>query len=259
MPPSTAVAASVAEQQSTLPPPGFSFIIDITRFNQYSRLLAASGFVHRVYFRTGIKGTPTASEINFVETQWIRAQQQDFYPQVLDYFSSSNAKRSHAPPITRQLNLFLDENGLIRAKGRFDLESLLILLPQHSRFTDLLVLDYHECLRHIGVGGTLAAIRQRFWIPSVRSVARRLLHKCSTCKRVTGRPYRLPTPSELPQFRLETSNPPFSNIGIDFTGHFLVKDYHGNHRKVYICLFTCLTTRAISLELVEDLTTISFL
>ena len=123
----------------------------------------------------------------------------------------------------------------------------------------MLVLDSHERLHHIGVGGTIVAIRQRFWIPSVRSVARRLLHKCSTCKRVTGRPYLLPTPSELPQFRLDTSNPPFSNIGIDFTGHLLVKDYHNNHCKVYICLFTCLTTRAISLELVEDLTTLSFL
>ena len=112
-PPSATVAPSIAEQQITLPHTGFSSIIDITRFNQYSRLLAASGFVHRFCFRTGIKGTPTASEIKFIETQWIRAQQQDFYPQVLDYFSSRNANRSHAPPIIRQLNLFLDDNGLI--------------------------------------------------------------------------------------------------------------------------------------------------
>ena len=144
-------------------------------------------------------------------------------------------------------------------KGRFTLDTSLILSPQHSRFLDLLVLDSHEHLHHIGVGGTILTIRQRFWIPSVRSVAHRLLHKCSTCKWVTGRPYLLPTPSELPQFRLETSNPPFSNIGIDFTGHFLMKDYHNNHHKVYTCLFTCLTTRAISLELVEHLTTLSFL
>ena len=258
-PPSSTVAASVTEQQLTLPPQGISSIIDISRFNTYSRLLAASVYVHRFCFRTGIKGTPTASEINSVEIQWIRAQQQEFYPQVLDYLSSSDTKSSHAPPIIRQLNLFLDEHGLIRTKGRFALDSSLILLPRHSRFIDLLVLDSHERLHHIGVGGTIVAIRQRFWIPSVRSVARRLLHKCSTCKRVTGRPYLLPTPSELPQFRMDTSNPPFSNIGIDFTGHFLVKDYHNNHRKVYICLFTCLTTRAISLELVEDLTTLSFL
>ena len=44
--------------------------------------------LHPVCFGTGIKGNPTASEINFVEAQWISAHQQDLYPQVLDYPSS---------------------------------------------------------------------------------------------------------------------------------------------------------------------------
>ena len=61
------------------------------------------------------------------------------------------------------------------------------------------------------------------------------------------------TPAELPKFRLDAGSPPFSNIRIDFTGHFLVKDQRGNHSKVYICLFTCLTTCALSLEFVETL------
>jgi len=63
----------------------------------------------------------------------------------------------------------------------------------------------------------------------------------------------------LPQFRQDTSVRPFSNIGVDFTGHLTVKDRAGNHIKVYICLFTCLTTRAINLEIVEDLSTSSYL
>ena len=65
--------------------------------------------------------------------------------------------------------------------------------------------------------------------------------------------------AELPTFRVDTSSHPFSKIGVDFTGHLIIKDLNGNFRKVYICLFTCLTTRAISLEIVEDLTTESFL
>ena len=81
-----------------------------------------------------------------------------------------------------------------------------------------------------------------------------MLRTCVTCKKVTGSSYLLPSPAELPKFRLDTVSPPFSNIGVDFTGHFLVKDQRGN-----ICLFTCLTTYAISLELVEDLSTSSFL
>ena len=43
------------------------------------------------------------------------------------------------------------------------------------------------------------------------------------------------------------------------TEHFLVKDQCGNHLKVHFCLFTYLTTHAIGLELVEDLSTSPFL
>ena len=172
---SATVAASVTDQQIMPSPPNVCTIMDLSRFNHYSRLLATSVYVHRFCFRTGIKGPPTTSEINFAETQWIRTQQQEYFPQVLDFLSTSNAVRAQAPPIVRQLNLFLDEDGLIRAKGRFALTSSLILLPQHSRFTDLLILDCHHRMHHIGVGGTIVTLRNRFWVPAARATARRLL------------------------------------------------------------------------------------
>jgi len=78
-------------------------------------------------------------------------------------------------------------------------------------------------------------------------------------KVTTGRHYALPMPPELPQFRYDTSTRPFSNLGIDFAGPLTVKDRSGMHIKGYICLFTCLTTHAINLEIVEDLSTSSFL
>ena len=199
---SSVVAASVAEQHIALTPSGICNILDLSPFNSYSHLLASSVYVYRFCFRSGEKGPPTTSELEKVETEWIRTLQQQSYSHVIDFLSSNrNTKRVYAPPIIRQLNLFLDEKGLLRAKGRFDLDSSLILIPQHSRFTDLLVSDYHQRLHHIGVGGTIVTLRQRFWIPSARSVARRLLRKCSTCKckRVTGRPYLLPSLSALPQ------------------------------------------------------------
>ena len=139
------------------------------------------------------------------------------------------------------------------------IESSLILLPHHSHFTNLTILDCHHPQRHVGVGGTIVALRNRFWVPSARAETRRLLVKCVTCKKVTGCHYALPMPPELPQFRYDTSTCPFSNVGIDFAGPITVKDRSGMHIKVYICLFTCLTARAINLEIVEDLSTSSFL
>ena len=151
-------------------------MIELDRFNHYSHILATTVYIQRFCYRTGMKGTPSTSEIEAAEFEWIRTLQRQHYPQVLDYLSSdSHHKMDRAPPIVRQLHLILDGKGMIRTKGRFHAESSLILLPQHSRFTHLLILSYHH---HIGTGGTIVALRQRFWVPSVRSVTCRLLHKC---------------------------------------------------------------------------------
>ena len=149
-------------------------------------------------------------------------------------------------------------DGLIHTKGRFTRNSSLILLPKHSYITKLIILDFHHRMCHVGVGGTIVSLRDRFWVASARSEIRRYLSKCVQCKRASGRHYSLPLPSELPHFCFDTSIRPFSNVGVDFTGDLIVKNRSGEHIKVYICLFTCLTTRAINLEIVEDMTTSSF-
>ncbi|EYC40108.1 hypothetical protein Y032_0629g850 [Ancylostoma ceylanicum] len=48
---------------------------------------------------------------------------------------------------------------------------------------------------------------------------------------------------------------PFKNTGCDFMGPFTSK----TQDKMYVCLYTCLTTRAVHLEVVENLSTAAFL
>ncbi|XP_065058547.1 uncharacterized protein LOC135686274 [Rhopilema esculentum] len=217
-PPTITTLIAVAEQQlsETLIRPSVCNVIELERFNHYSRLLASTVYVRRFCSRTRIKEPPSTAELETAELEWILSQQHQHFATVLTYLtSSSSSSFEHAPAIVRQLNLFLDEKGIIRTKGRFDFDSSLILLPQHSRFTDLLILDNHQQLHHIGVGGTIVALRKRFWVPSARSATRNLLRKCLKCKRVTGRHYPLPMSAELPTFRVDTSSRPFSNIGAD--------------------------------------------
>ena len=153
-------------------------VIELERFNHYSCLLASTVYGRGFCSRTRIKEPPSTAELETAELEWILSQQHQHYATVLTYLtSSSSASFEHATAIVRQLNLFLDEKGIIRTKGRFDLDSSLILLPQHSRSTDLLILDYHQQLHHIGVGGMIVALRKRFWVPSARSVTRNLLRK----------------------------------------------------------------------------------
>ena len=78
-----------------------------------------------------------------------------------------------------------------------------------------------------------------------------------TCKKVGGKSYDAPPMASLPEFRVRESFP-FSKVGVDFAGPLHVKDKTKEMNKVYIALFTCCVTRAVHLELVEDLTSQTF-
>lgn len=55
---------------------------------------------------------------------------------------------------------------------------------------------------------------------------------------------------------------PFVNVGVDYGGPILVKDRKGRGAKVtkaYICLFVCMSSKAVHLELVSSLTIDGFL
>ena len=66
-----------------------------------------------------------------------------------------------------------------------------------------------------------------------------------------------PLPPPLPSERVQWVAP-FSHVGVDHTARFSIKDTQGRKSKAYICLFVCATTRAVHLEVVENLTATSF-
>ena len=64
--------------------------------------------------------------------------------------------------------------------------------------------------------------------------------------------------AELPPARLQSGEPPFTHTGSDCFGPFIVKHKRSELRR-YGCIFICMTTRAIHLEVLPDLTTDSFI
>ena len=84
-----------------------------------------------------------------------------------------------------------------------------------------------------------------------------IIQKCTLCKKYSGKFYASPDPAPLPEIRVRDA-PPFTITGVDFTGALYVQE-HNQESKVYICLFTCMTSRAIHLEVVNDLTVDMFL
>ena len=71
----------------------------------------------------------------------------------------------------RQFNLFEDEKGVWRCRGRLSNVEVPyavknpILLPRSHPMTTLLVRETHEHVFHDGIKETLTEIRRKYWIP----------------------------------------------------------------------------------------------
>ena len=100
-------------------------------------------------------------------------------------------------------------------------------------------------------------LRQRYWIPQGRTAVKMILKRCLICLRFQGGPYKVKPMAPLPTSKVVRSKA-FTNTGLDYFGPLYIRQ--GKDRvKVWVCLFTCITVRAIHLKLVEDMTAEQFL
>lgn len=166
----------------------------------------------------------------------------------------------------RSLQPFIDSAGLLRVGGRLKHAHISsdyrhpILLPKRSNFTNLVITYYHQNYLHAGPRLLQSLIQRRYWIISVRSQIRSIISRCLTCikQNPTVNP---PLMGQLPPARVNSSMP-FRSVGVDFCGHFNIKESRRRKAKVYkayVCVFVCLATKAIHLELVSDLSTSAFI
>ena len=117
----------------------------------------------------------------------------------------------------------------------------------------------HERVLHDGVKETLTETRSKFWIPRGRSFTKKIIHKCVTCRRFEGPPYKAPEPPPLPECGVKEV-PAYSCTGVDFAGPLLVRaTLTSPSTKVWVSLFTCYVTREAHLEAVPDQSTPTFI
>ena len=166
----------------------------------------------------------------------------------------------------KSLNLFEDEEGIIRVKGRLENSTLddnakYPIFLHDSHFVHLLIRKSHNEIWHGGTEHSLAKFRCRFWIVRGKQIVARTIHRCVVCKRQQGKVLLPPPSPALPEFRVSTDYC-FQTTGVDFAGPLLVKeifDTDGTLYKAYICLFTCAASRTVHLELTPNLEAESFI
>uniref|UniRef100_A0A914WWH6 Integrase catalytic domain-containing protein n=1 Tax=Plectus sambesii TaxID=2011161 RepID=A0A914WWH6_9BILA len=203
-------------------------------------------------------GQINANDIKTATIFTLRQNQLQHFPDV--FYALQNNKKNQ---LIDQLGVSLDEEGILRCGGRLsnaDKEETMkypILLPRKTHATQLIIRDRHELALHSGVQHTLAQLRQEFWILKGRIEVRKAIKSCLLCKKYSVGPYNLPKMPAFPKERVQQANP-FQYTGLDYLGPLWIKSVNEKF-KVWICLFTCLVTRAIHLEPILDLSAQQFL
>ena len=187
------------------------------------------------------------------------------FPQEIEYLHHPTLALE-VPPLVKQLNLFLDDHGIIRSKGRIDKNVDLkynvvnpILMPKHHHLTRLIIYYAHCTSRHMGLQPTLNFLRMHgFWILKACQAVLSVIKECVVCKRYNIPSVKYPSPASLLATRVNLSVP-FTHTGVDYTGHIWIKDRSGVKVKVYILIFTCFSTRVIHLEALDSMSTAEFI
>lgn len=119
--------------------------------------------------------------------------------------------------------------------------------------TFLLTDSYHRRLLHANNETVVNDMRQRYYIPALRRIVKKVGAGCQQCKILKAVP-QVPQMASLPRSRLTAFVKPFAYIGVDYFGPILVT-IGRKQVKRWVVLFTCLSIRAVHMEVVHSLST----
>ena len=120
--------------------------------------------------------------------------------------------------------------------------------------------EEHKRMLHAGPINVLNALSTKFHLVRGMKSVKSIIRQCVVCRRQSTRTMSQQV-GQLPKDRISPSRV-FEEVGVDSAGPFLLK--LGKVRKpvimkAYVCVFVCLSTKVVHLELVSDLTKEAFL
>ncbi|KRX60896.1 hypothetical protein T06_13750, partial [Trichinella sp. T6] len=203
------------------------------------------------------RGPLTVQELDAAEQTWVPiAQRQGFRKEIDELRTSGDvAARSHLRPFSP----CLDEAGTLRFGGRLEKSNLPLtekhpaILPNEHEITPGLILRCHLRQLHAGVPDPSHATTALLG-PAGAQSREAYYPQLSQCRWATARPTR-PRMAALPDVRT-TLAPAFAHVGMDFAGPLFVKTTRKTTSPRYVCLITCMVSRAVHLELVSEMSTV---
>ena len=243
----------------------FGLIDCVSRFSSWTKAVGVVSYLKRPFKKNKPKTVATTvAERQDAERHIFKEIQRKAFKNEIASLSrkEQNAKISRQSSLLK-LDPFIDEEGLIRVGGRLENSTLPfevkhpIVLPRSSQVTDLIIDHFHKKVKHQGKGMTMNEIRSNgLWILGLNAAVASYIYKCVQCRR-QRRPTEGQKMANLPKDRVESA-PPFTYCGMDCLGPFTIKEGRRELKK-YAVIFTCMSSRAVHIEHLDDMTTDAFI
>ncbi|XP_043661485.1 uncharacterized protein LOC122625466 [Drosophila teissieri] len=241
----------------------------IHKFSTWTRLIRVSSYCHRFIhtLRSHHRNSApflTSEELLDAQRRLIRHVQQKSFAR--EYAQLENRRQLNAKSHLIRFSPFLDDYGVMRVGGRIEQSTLNynakhpILIPKDTPLAGLLVRHFHVSYLHTGVDATFTNLCQQYWILGARNLVRKAVFQCKSCflqRKGTSNQIM----GELPIPRVQASRC-FQHTGLDYAGPIAIKESKGRTPRIgkaWFSIFVCLTTKALHIEIVSELTTQAFI
>lgn len=212
------------------------------------------------------KGPLSNEEVQEALEYWVRKEQGIYYSNEIAALKNSKGGSVDRTSAIFKLDPRLDALEILRVGGRLERALLPFeqrhpaVLPDVSPLARLLVQQAHTRTLHGGQRQMTAVLRQKFWITNLRRLIRTNNSRCISCVRQRQEGVQQ-IMSDLPSDRVRPCRA-FKHSGVDYAGPFMLKVRGGRCKvieKKWVAVFVCMVTKAVHLELVEDMSTAEFI
>ncbi|CAG2193131.1 unnamed protein product [Mytilus edulis] len=242
-----------------------------SRFSSWKRLVCAISKLRQIYIKyhhekhSVIDRSPVEL-YKFTEKFILKEVQKELYPKEVICLKNKQSLPKDSSILS--LSPMLDDDGLLRVDGRLNRGNLSvseqnpIIVSGKHHISTLLVRHYHEKTHHQGRHITEGTVRSAgYWITGGKRLIYSILHNCVVCKKLRGKTEHQ-IMSDLPVDRVIPC-PPFTYVGVDNFGPWSISTRRTRggqaNSKPLAIMFSCLASRGIHIEVVEELTSSSFI
>ena len=212
------------------------------------------------HFGSSILEITDPCEMDNAEQKIIYLSQGETFPSELKLLRSGKVINRNSP--IAKYSPFNGPAGILRSTGRirrlvnsdFDSKHPIILDARHA-VVRFLVKHFHVRNFHQGLDYMRAVVNLKYVVLNLRWLLRNIENTCVACQKRKAQTVT-PNMADLLIERLGYKQPPFSYTGVDYFGPFLVPIRRSTEKR-WGFLFTCLTIRAVHIEVVPWLDTSS--